>query len=47
MHDNLRLSRVFKTYDDIVDHCCDARKKLTDRPWRIISIGLRDWAHGF
>ena len=21
--------------------------KLIDQPWRIMSIGLRDWAHGF
>jgi len=20
--------------------------KLIDQPWRIMSIGLRDWAHG-
>ena len=32
---------------DIVDHCCDAWNKLVDQPWRIMSIGLRDWAHGF
>ncbi len=47
MRDNWLSNRVFKTYDDIVDHCCDAWKKLTDQPWRIMSIGLRDWAHGF
>ena len=33
--------------DDIVDHCCYAWNKLVDQPWRIMSIGLRDWAHGF
>ena len=32
---------------DIVDHCCHAWNKLVDQPWRIMSIGLRDWAHGF
>jgi hypothetical protein len=26
--------------------CCDAWNKLTDQPWRIISLGLRDWAYG-
>ena len=41
------LNRVFKSYDDILDHCCDALNKLVDQPWRIMSIGLRDWAHGF
>ena len=47
MRDNWLSNRVFKTYDDIVDHCCEAWKKLTDQPWRIMSIGLRDWAQGF
>lgn len=47
MRDNWLSNRVFKSYDDIVDHCCYAWKKLIDQPWRIMSIGLRDWAHGF
>jgi len=25
----------------------EAWNKLVDQPWRIMSIGLRDWAHGF
>ncbi|HTZ68373.1 MAG TPA: IS630 family transposase, partial [Roseiarcus sp.] len=37
--------RIFKSFDDIVDHCCDAWNKLVDQPWPIMSIGLRDWAH--
>ena len=40
-------NRVFESYDDIVAHCCEAWNKLTDQPWRIISLGLREWAHGF
>jgi transposase len=47
MRDNWLSNRVFKSYDDIVDHCCYAWNKLVDQPWRIMSIGLRDWAHGF
>jgi transposase len=43
MRDNWR---IFKSYDDLVDHCCAAWNKLTDQPWRIMSIGLR-WAHRF
>jgi hypothetical protein len=27
--------------------CYAAWNKLVDRPWRIMSIGLRQWAHGF
>jgi transposase len=47
MRDNWLSNRVFKSYEDLVDHCCDAWNKLTDQPWRIMSIGLRHWAHGF
>jgi putative transposase len=42
---NNRLSnRVFRSERDIVDHCCHAWNKFGEQPWRIISIGLRDWA---
>ena len=47
LRDNYLSNRIFKSYDDIVDHCCDAWNKLVNQPWRIMSIGLRDWAHGF
>ncbi len=47
MRDNWLSNRIFNCYDNIVDHCCDAWNKLTDQPWRIMSLGLRDWAHGF
>ena len=47
MRDNGLSNRVFQAYDDIVDHCCHAWNRLVDQPWRIMSIGLRDWAHGF
>jgi transposase len=47
MRDNWLSNRIFKSYDDIVDHRCHAWNKLTDQPWRIMSIGLRDWAHGY
>jgi transposase len=47
MRDNWLSSRVFKSYDDVVDHCCHAWNKLIGQPWRIMSIGLRDWAHEF
>jgi len=26
--------------------CCEAWNKLTDRPWKIVSIGMHDWTHG-
>lgn len=45
MRDNWLSNRVFRSYDDILDHCCHAWNKLVDQPWKIMSIGLRDWAH--
>jgi transposase len=47
MRDNWLSNRVFQSYADILDHCCFAWNKLVDRPWTIMSIGLRDWAHRF
>ena len=46
MRDNWLSNRVFETYDEIVDHCCNAWNKLVAEPGRITSIGRRDWAHG-
>src|SRR4051794_22704555 len=45
VRDNWLSSRVFGSYADIVDHCCDAWNRLIDQPWIIMSIGLRDWAN--
>ena len=45
LRDNWLSSRVFASYRDIVDHCCDAWNRLIDQPWIIMSIGLRDWAN--
>ena len=45
MRDNWLSNRVFKSYNDIVDHCCYAWNLLSDQPWKIMSIGMRDWAH--
>jgi DDE superfamily endonuclease len=47
LRDNWLSNRIFSSYDDIVDHCCKAWNRLTGQPWRIMSIGLRDWAYGF
>jgi transposase len=46
MRDNWLSNRVFKSYENIVALCCDAWNNLFDRPWKIISIGMRQWAHG-
>jgi putative transposase len=43
MRQNWLSNRVFKSFDDIVDHCCFAWNTLIDQPWKIMSIALRDW----
>ena len=47
MRDNWLSNRVFQSYENIVDHCCNAWNELVDQPWQIMSIGLREWAHRF
>lgn len=47
MRDNWLSNRVFTSYDNLLDHCCSAWNKLTEQPWTIMSLGLRDWAHEF
>lgn len=43
---NWLSNRIFASYHDILDHCCNAWNKLADQPWRVMSIGLRNWATG-
>jgi transposase len=45
LRENWLSNRVFTSYSDILDHCCAAWSRLVDQPWRIMSIGLRDWTH--
>lgn len=45
MRDNWLSNRIFASYADILDHCCHAWNRLVDQPWRIMSLGLRRWAH--
>ena len=47
LRDNWLSNRVFGSYEEILDHCCDAWNRLIDQPWRIMTLGLRDWAHRF
>ena len=47
MRDNWLSNRVFTSYDNIVDHCCEAWNQLVDQPWRIMTIGRRQWARRF
>jgi hypothetical protein len=53
MRDSWLSNRIFKSFDDIVDHCCHAAtlprchawNNLIDQPLRIMSIAPRDWAY--
>ena len=47
MRENWLSNRVFKNYDDILNHCCQAWNNLVSQPARITSIGTRKWANGF
>jgi len=47
LRDNWLSNRVFNSYDNLVDHCCEAWNRLVDQPWKIMSIGLRESAHRF
>ena len=46
MRDNWLSNLLFKSHNEIVGHCCISWNKLVDRPWLVMSIGMRDWAHG-
>ena len=46
LRSNWLSNRVFASYDEIVHHCCDAWNRLAEQPWRVMSIGLRQWATG-
>lgn len=45
IRDNWLSNRVFKSYDDILDHCCYGWNSLIEQPWKIMSIGTRQRAH--
>lgn len=47
LRENWLSNRVFSSYDQILALCCEAWNKLTDQPWKIMSIGYRQWAHEF
>ena len=47
IRDNWLSNRIFNSYEEILDHGCDAWNRLVEQPWIIISIGLCQWAHGF
>lgn len=44
MRDNWLSNRIFEDYETIVDVCTEAWNCLIDKPEKIKSIGLRQWA---
>ena len=47
IRDNCLWTRVSRCYEGTFDHCCHAGNRLVDQPGTFMSIGRRDWAHGF
>jgi hypothetical protein len=45
MRDNWLSNRIFTSYEDVIGHCCHAWNTLINQPWKIMSIGRRQWAH--
>lgn len=45
LRDNWLGDRIFSSYEDIVEQCCQVWNRFIDQPWKIMSIGLRDWAY--
>ena len=41
---NKLSNRLYRTYNDIVDACCEAWNYLMDRPHEIASSATRTWA---
>ena len=44
LRQNHLSNRVFKSYNDVLDACCDAWNALVAEPNRIASIATRHWA---
>ena len=44
LRQNWLSNRIFADYEAILDACCRAWNNLIERPWKIMSIGLREWA---
>ncbi len=47
MRDNWLSNRIFRCYEDLLDHRCNIWNKPVEKPWRIMFLGLREWAYGF
>ena len=47
MRENRLSNRIFTSCINILDHSCFAWNQLIDQPWKIMSIGLREWANQY
>jgi hypothetical protein len=45
LRQNKLAARLYETYEDIVQACCDAWNNLMATPERIVSITARSWAN--
>lgn len=45
MRDNWLSNRVFRSYEDILDHCCAAWNRLVDQPWTIMAATAQSPIH--
>ena len=47
MRDNWLSNQARRDHDDNVDHCSAAWNRLIGKPLRLMSIGSREWVHGY
>jgi putative transposase len=45
LRDHWLGNRIFRSYADILDQCCNAWNRIVAQPRRITSIGMRRWAY--
>ena len=45
MRDDGLSNRILTSFENIIDHCCDAWNRLIAQSWKIMSIVYRQWAH--
>jgi transposase len=45
LRQNHLSNRVFPSYETILEASCEAWNRLLEKPWKVMSIGLRQWAY--
>ena len=46
VRDNWLSNRIFASYEDLLEHCCEAWNRLVEQPWKIMSIGFANGRMG-